>query len=338
MKYNKVYVIVPYNYSTGGCELAHQLVDYLRNKGQESYVVYVTSTHISDDQSVNPSYSAYNIETISTIDDSEENLLVLPEVFFEYVHKYTKIQIACWWMSVDNYYKKCALGDALKFNTSTIEKLRLLKRYVLNRSSFLNVSLRDLFNNDSRIIHFYQSHYAQYHLYSKGFSNVLPLSDYINVQFSKNVDSKGVRENIILYNPAKGFKFTKKIIGANAKFKFVALKGLSREELTLLMQKAKLYIDFGHFPGKDRLSREAVLNGCCVITGKLGASGFFEDVPLKQEYKFDVKSSNICGISDRIDFIMNNYEKCINDFVFYKNRIENEQSCFYREIDSAFNL
>ena len=30
----------------------------------------------------------------------------------------------------------------------------------------------------------------------------------------------------------------------------------------------KLYIDFGGFPGKDRLPREAVMHDCCIITGK----------------------------------------------------------------------
>jgi len=39
-KYNKIYVVAPFNYSTGGVELLHQLVDYLRNRGQDAYIVY----------------------------------------------------------------------------------------------------------------------------------------------------------------------------------------------------------------------------------------------------------------------------------------------------------
>ena len=53
-------------------------------------------------------------------------------------------------------------------------------------------------------MHFYQSHYAQYHLYSKGFSRVLPLSDFINTEFETSLNVQ--KEDIILYNPSKGFE------------------------------------------------------------------------------------------------------------------------------------
>ena len=39
-KYNKIYVLAPFGYATGGVELSHQLVDYLRNKGESAYIVY----------------------------------------------------------------------------------------------------------------------------------------------------------------------------------------------------------------------------------------------------------------------------------------------------------
>lgn len=34
-KYNKIYMLAPFGVATGGVELAHQLVDYLRNRNQE---------------------------------------------------------------------------------------------------------------------------------------------------------------------------------------------------------------------------------------------------------------------------------------------------------------
>ena len=33
-KFEKIYVFAPYGNATGGVELAHQLVDYLRNNGE----------------------------------------------------------------------------------------------------------------------------------------------------------------------------------------------------------------------------------------------------------------------------------------------------------------
>ena len=43
-KYKKIYVLAPFGAATGGIELAHQLVDYLRNKKQECFIVYIDKT------------------------------------------------------------------------------------------------------------------------------------------------------------------------------------------------------------------------------------------------------------------------------------------------------
>ena len=67
-KYKKIYVLAPFGYATGGIELAHQLVDYLRNKGEEAYIVYAKGDNsISEDQTITSSYSKYNIKTTSVI-------------------------------------------------------------------------------------------------------------------------------------------------------------------------------------------------------------------------------------------------------------------------------
>ena len=117
---------------------------------------------------------------------------------------------------------------------------------------------------------------------------------------------------------------------------FVPLKGLSRDELVALMNKAKLYIDFGEFPGKDRLPREAIINGCVILTGKLGASYFYEDVAIPQDYKIETKKSNIPLVKERIDYIFEHYEDCYKDMDFYKSRILEEKEVFYKEVEKAF--
>ena len=85
------------------------------------------------------------------------------------------------------------------------------------------------------------------------------------------------------------------------------------------------------------MPREAVSNGCCIITGRLGASFFFEDVPLEDEYKFDVKDQNIPRIVKEINHVLENYGVCKHDFDFYRTRVKQEQSVFYQEIDNIFN-
>lgn len=337
-KYKKIYVMTPFGHSTGGVELAHQLVDYLRSKKENAYIVYVGKDNktISTNQTITESYSKYNLKSTDKIEDDSENILVLPEIYFEFIFSYKNIKIACWWMSVDFRYTKTTFSETFKFRRSAKARWKLIKAYVKGYYREFKNDDKLLKRESARIIHLYQSHYAQYFLYSKGFSRLLPLSDYINLELVGNIDAE--KKDVVLYNPAKGYEFTKKIMAAMPNVKFVPLKGLNREQLRELLETSKLYIDFGHFPGKDRLPREAVSNGCCVITGRLGASFFYEDVPIEDEYKFDAKSSNISAITSEISYILKNYDECKHDFDFYRSRIRKEQEVFYGEIENVFLL
>ena len=88
MKYNKIYVLAPYAHATGGVELAHQLVDYLRNQNQNAYIVYVKDRTIENSSAVTDAYKKYNISITGTIEDDERNILVLPEIYFDFIYEY----------------------------------------------------------------------------------------------------------------------------------------------------------------------------------------------------------------------------------------------------------
>ena len=334
MKYNKIYVCTPVGAATGGVELSHQLVDYLRNKGQEAYTVYCEWNKISDCQTVTETYSQYNIATTNVIEDDSRNILILPEIYFDFILEFKSIQIGCWWMSVDNRYYRIKTLEKIYRLKGLKEKIIFCYELLFGNPHKYKNSTALLKKESKRIIHFYQSKYAQHHLYDLGFYRVLPLTDYINVNFLSN--SSGEKKDIVLYNPAKGWSFTRRIIKALPNVKFVALKGLSRNEMKQLLGEAKLYIDFGTFPGKDRIPREAVISGCCVITGNLGASRFYEDVPIEEQYKFNVNKSNISSICDSIMNILKNYELCNSHFDNYRRIIKLEQKDFYEEITRAF--
>lgn len=336
-KYKNVYVITPANYATGGIELAHQLVDYLRNKGENAYIVYIGKDNniIKDVINVTPAYAKYNIKISTEIDDSPSNILILPEVFFDFIYVFKRIRIGCWWMSVDNRYKYVAFTEFVKNQKGFYRKVKVVLSHYL-RGSYSNYknTTKDLIKNNHRMVHFYQSYYAFNHLSKLGFSNIAPLSDFINIELFERKEIE--KENIVLYNPAKGFEYTKKIIDLMPDCVFIPLKGLTRSELSRYMGRAKLYIDFGGFPGKDRLPREAAINGCCIITGRFGASNYYQDVPIKDEYKFEIKKNVYPQIVKKINYVLNNYEKCNCDFDYYRSVIKNEQSLFYKEIDDIF--
>ena len=334
-KFNKVYVLAPYSFTTGGVELCHQLVDYLRDNRYDAYIVYVVNGNtISNKQDITLSYNKYNIRTTNYIEDNDSNMLICPEIYFDFMYRYTKIKLGFWWMSVDNHYGYCNIMDALKFHKGFIRNIKILKRYFFNNLYRDKNSIKDILKNNDRILHLYQSHYAQFHLYKLGVSQVLPLSDYINTEFIG--DTIYTKENIVLYNPLKGLNFTRKIINNLPNVKFIALKGMNREDLKKEMQKAKLYVDFGNFLGKDRLSRECAINGCCIITGKNGASYFYEDVPIPSEYKFNTQNKKIKKICEQINYVLDNYKQCTTQFNNYRKTILNEKEIFFKEINKIF--
>lgn len=338
-RYKRIYMLAPYKCTTGGIELCHQLVDHLRNCGEQAFIVYIIGKNISNDLSVTAEYSKYDICVTNTIEDSEDNMLILPEIYYDFAFIFKRIQIGCWWMSVDNRYINCYISDVLRFRKSLLHKCKAIYDYYQARPhKYHNINTnRRLKQQGDRITHFYQSCYAQQHLYRLGLSKVLPLTDYVNTYYAAAGETPTTeKKDIILYNPSKGLLFTQKIIAKMPGYEFIPLKGLTREQLKQLFSDAKLYIDFGHFPGKDRLHREAALNRCCIITGKNGAARFYEDVPIGSDYKFEATKSSLPAIVERIKYVLAHYDSCIHDFEFLRKTIMGEQAAFYREVETAF--
>jgi len=340
MKFKHIYILLPV-YCSGGPELGHQLIDCLRHMGHDAYVVYCDFESVLTDVQTPQSYRKYDVKTSNHIEDSKENALILPEIYLEWARKFEHITTFCWWMSVDNFTKRYLPEMPLIWSTNKTmyQNIRRNIHLVLSRIPLAKYDiLAYLRNNKERVIHLYQSEYAHQYILRKKLGDSKPLGDYINPELfpSKVIDSS-MKEDIILFNPSKGLDFAKRIINALPQYQFVALSGFNRDELSNLMDRAKLYIDFGHFPGKDRLPRECALHDCCIITGKLGASAYAEDIPIPEKYKFDIHVCDFSSIISRIDNTMKCYNICINDFLNYKEVVNGEFQVFHDEIDTLFS-
>ena len=337
---NKVFVYLPSRIPCGGSELAHQLVDYLREHNKVAYIVYGCDLNSGIKNPIMDCYAKYNVCTEILIDDNPHNVLVLPETAFDMAKRYRNIQIACWWMSVDNFVQHELHYHKYRWNTNktvyqNIRKWIHVMLYHLPIPSF--DILYFLRKEQERVIHLYQSFYACDYIKKSNLKRSYPLSDYINMELIPTCDiDANKKENIILYNPRKGLDFTLRIIASMPNYTFVALSGFDRKKLNNYFDKAKLYIDFGHFPGKDRLPREAVMHNCCIITSKNGAAAYYNDVPIDDKYKFDTSNSTIPSIVEMIDTVMNNYSDHIKNFFGYKNIVQHERDIFYKEIEYLF--
>jgi hypothetical protein len=113
---------------------------------------------------------------------------------------------------------------------------------------------------------------------------------------------------------------------------------MAQKEVIQLMSHAKIYIDFGNHPGRDRLPREAALLGCCIITGKSGSAKFYEDIPIDEKYKFEEKDENIEKILNCIQDILKDYETIVADFEQYRAIILDEKSEHKKILREIFKM
>ncbi len=184
--------------------------------------------------------------------------------------------------------------------------------------------------------HLCQSYYAIDFLKNRDIKNIEYLSDNINDTYINIKDNQKERKNTVLYNPKKGYKFTKKIIKKTKETSFIPIKNLNTEEVKELLLKSKVYIDFGNHPGKDRFPREAAMCGCCIITGKRGAAKYYEDVTIEDEFKFEDKKRNINKIIEKIELCLNDYENQNKKFNNYRKVISTEKEKFIKDIEKIF--
>ncbi len=324
------YVLAPAKVKTGGPELAHQLVyemNKCKPKNTEVYITYYNTDGVDKKDYTNPSFKKYITEyrTIDDIIDDKKNIIIATETYTGILKKFKNIQKAIFWMSVDNFARE----NSIFFHAKQFGWPRAIKRSLAGQ-------IKPFFKIDPNIIHFYQSEYAKDYVKKHGGKKIYQLSDYLNEGYLKEDKAKHTRKNVVLYNPKKGYEFTKKIIESCPDCEFIPLINLTNEQVRSYLLTSKVYIDFGNHPGKDRFPREAAISGCCIITGKRGSAAYFEDVAIPDEYKFNDKKDNIGIIVKRIKYCIENFEEATKDFDNYRKKIKNEPKEFEKDVKAIF--
>jgi hypothetical protein len=243
-----VYIYCPADSMTGGPEALHQLCSAINEQGGKARMVYIDYSSENIVKAATPlPYKIYCSRSVTQIEDNEENIVIVPEIWPHLLKGYQKIQKGVWWLSVN---------------------------YLRSEEVFA----------DKTLLHLYQSFYAKQFLLSNNVSQPLALFDYLNIPFRKNRQENKLKQ--ICYNPKKGIEVTNRIIERLPDITFIALKGFSKKEMAKVLSESAMYIDFGAHPGKDRIPREAAMAGSVVITSVNGSAVFFEDIPIDSKYKF----------------------------------------------------
>ena len=325
-----VYVFALKNVESGGPELLHQLVYVLTLVGVPAKIVYIENRLPFEVVDARPleAYEKYQVDTESDIGviNQEGNIVVLPEIAYGMFDAFDRCIKVAWWLSVDGYIE--AVKNQHGVTSEDISKDHNPDYYG--------------FKDRPDIIHLAQSYYAVDFLRN---NMMIPedqidyLSDYLNdIYLEGQVTDNSQRQNMVIFNPAKGGKRLRKLIDTTRDEIFwYPLENMTREKVRAAMNLAKVYIDVGEHPGKDRIPREAAMSGCCVITGRRGAAAFHEDVPIPDEYKFDDREDvDVDAFKEKIIDIFEYFDERQRDFDGYRDMIRGEKEKFVMDVIRIF--
>ncbi|SHL52604.1 hypothetical protein [Chryseobacterium polytrichastri] len=320
---SKIIIFCPPRKVTGGPEALHQL----SNKLYELNYNNVFMHYIPKRANAKPeNYSIYKTGEIDTVEDSPENILIIPESMTFLVKKYPLSQKIIWWLSVDFY--------------------KILMDYRIRKQSFFT---KLFYKQEDKEYHFEplpnvfqwaQSFRSSIYIKNHGIheNQIDFVCDYINPIFLDNTQpiQKDISNKTILYNPKKGKKEISELIKSSPELTWIPIQNMNALQIKDLMSKSLLYVDFGENPGRDKMLRESVSQDCCIISGKNGSSAYYEDLTIPEEYKFDFSEKRIPEIITKIKEVLDNYPEHIPQFKIYKNMVLNEEQAFEKKLQEIF--
>ncbi|MCO6564424.1 MAG: hypothetical protein J6581_03155 [Apibacter sp.] len=326
----RIYIICPANISTGGPEALHQLSHKLRTICKLDARMY----YVHKKPNLNPKPEIYNIyETseITTIEDSPNNVIIIPESLTNYIFKFKESKKIVWWLSVD-FYSICMKNRhrGLKFYYS---------KYFKGRREDQEYHFENIHN----VYHWAQSYRSYLYLVKNRIpeNKISYVCDYVNPIFlekSNQITDSNKKENTIVYNPKKNNKKLISIIKKKSKFNWIAIKNMTPDQVVETMKKAKIYVDFGYNPGRDKMLRESSIMKCVIISGMGGSSKYQQDLNIPKEYKFNFTNNELPKIIDKIEHSITDYDNAILNFSNYRNEILNEESKFENQLQLFFQV
>ena len=316
--FKKIILFIPNTNLSGGPELFYQLAESLKSLNINAFLFFFGD---GDSNKSKIRFSKYNVNFTDHCFDDENSLLIFPESFTKLTQYFPKSQKCIFWCSIDNYYRYKGFN---KIENIIRRFGSLLKK---------RVPLYKL----KKLHHISQSHYASQYLLNRGIKSYF-IGDYIANEFYSKNNKRFIKEDFVLYNPKKGFKFIKQVINFCPEIKFIPIENMTSHEVNNILSRAKIYIDFGRHPGKDRIPREAALNNCCIITNMMGSAGNNIDLPIPMEYKFiKIDHNALKRIKNLIEKVFLNYNFENIKFIRYRELIQKEREEFNKNCEEIFH-
>ena len=317
----KIFIMTMANIHTGGVELLHQLCSQLLQFGLETYLVYY---ELRAKDPVDSAYRKYHLPYVEKFIDEKHNILIIPESRPNFLYFAKKCQRVLWWMSVDNF-----ISNTFKRMLASPLTEPFNKNFIFAKK-------------DSDIDHWVQSEYARQFIKLNGIEDkkIYFVGDYLNQAFLSRFQTIdfSAKENWVAYNPRKGFQTTSFLMKILPDINWKPIQNMTAEQVQELLAKCKIYIDFGEHPGKDRIPREAALQGCVIITGKDGSAGNDIDINIPAEFKFDDRNLKTDAISKKFQDVFENFDTEFAKQADYRNVIQQERKKFTEDVAKVCDI
>jgi hypothetical protein len=114
---------------------------------------------------------------------------------------------------------------------------------------------------------------------------------------------------------------------------------MTRKEILGTLGRAKVYIDFGEHPGKDRIPREAAAMGACIIVNRRGSAANSVDIPIPGDFKIDDRRPGFETLAvEKINTLMSDFDRQATRFDAYRQSIAREPAGFAEDVRAVFPL
>lgn len=282
---------------TGGPENLHQLCDRLNRIGVEAAMYY----HPNPEQNYEPLYPQFaHLPVARDLPDAEDCVVVVPEIIEIRECHFSRATVAVWWLSY--------------INAALIEP----------------PTLKCNIDDAGRAVHLFHSYheYAMVRPFLPPGTRWFFLTDHIDDEFlaldpASFLDGK---RDLVCFN--KGKDLISEGVCRDLGLDYVPIADMSRREVMETLAAAKVYLDNGYHPGKDRLPREAAMHGCVVITNKSGAAAYFEDVPIEEKVTLEH------DLYDLIPRVFNDFRHYYDKQQPYRDNIRLEKRAFEINVEN----
>jgi len=313
-----IYVFCPGGLVTGGTEALHQLAHTLNRDQRRAEMMYLP---LHKRFPIPTPFRRYTVDVADSRTSVAGSTVVLAETAAHMIGVMGAAnQIHMWWLSVDRFFDVAGRGSDMLLAQAAkrVDK------------------------------HLYQSEYARLFVQSiirtpeyvtKG--DMAPLGDYLAEEYRRAALRPIVNrhQNIVVYNPAKGAARTQKLLAEldDMSVQAIPIEGMSRNQVRRLLARAKVYIDFGEHPGKDRIPREAAALGCCVVTNRRGAARNTIDVPIDDDYKIDDTRIGWETVAvKKISELLGDFASHQPRFETWRQSISSEQTEFRGQVEAIY--